>query len=75
MAEAAAPRKAKLLESMGLGGTAAAFAVNFTHPIVSSAFSGWINAKKKKKQKKQRAREQSPKDTVVSCDTPLCWRL
>ena len=28
------PRKASLLESMALGGTAASFAVNFTHPIV-----------------------------------------
>jgi len=27
------PRKAYLLESMGLGGTSAVFAVNFTHPI------------------------------------------
>lgn len=30
----AEPRKANLLESMGLGGTSAVFAVNFTHPIV-----------------------------------------
>lgn len=30
----AAPRKAGLFESMALGGTAAMFAVNFTHPIV-----------------------------------------
>lgn len=29
------PRKASLIESMALGGTAASFAVNFTHPIVS----------------------------------------
>jgi hypothetical protein len=29
----AEPRKASMLESMGCGGTAAVFAVNFTHPI------------------------------------------
>lgn len=29
----AEPRKANLFESMGLGGTSAVFAVNFTHPI------------------------------------------
>jgi hypothetical protein len=28
-------RKATLIESMGLGGMSAVFAVNFTHPIVS----------------------------------------
>jgi len=28
------PRKANLIESMALGGAAASFAVNFTHPIV-----------------------------------------
>jgi len=28
-----APRKPNLLESMACGGVAAAFAVNFTHPI------------------------------------------
>jgi len=33
MTSATQPRKANLFESMGLGGTAAVFAVNFTHPI------------------------------------------
>jgi hypothetical protein len=32
---AAEPVKASLFQSMALGGMAASFAVNFTHPIVS----------------------------------------
>ena len=40
--------KANLWQSMALGGAAASFAVNFTHPIVRSIFvelffgGGWI---------------------------------
>jgi hypothetical protein len=34
------PKKANLFQSMALGGLAASFAVNFTHPIVSAS---WID--------------------------------
>ena len=37
--------KASLFQSMALGGLAASFAVNFTHPIVSAAFEEELSKK------------------------------